>query len=226
MIGFLQGTVHLKTPEQIVILAGGVGYELLVPASTLYRLPALGEQAALHVSTYVREDTLRLYGFSDTFDKTVFEHCIGLSGVGPRLALALMGPMDGRELAQTLVDGRTAVLQAIPGVGKKTAERLVLEAQGKMQKLLGRYPTASTARKAPAQSPRPTPSDGLFTTPTADSLTTFLDDLRGALLNLGYKDKQVSQTLKPLESRLLSGEQMPIETALRHCLRELSGGFH
>jgi len=223
MIGFLQGTVHHKSPEQVVLFTNGVGYELWVPASTLYRVPPVGSETCFYVSTYVREDALKLFGFCDPFDKTVFEHCISLSGVGPRLALALLGPMEGRELAQALVDGRTALLQAIPGVGKKTAERLVLEAQEKMQKLLGRYPAPETPH--PLQSGS-SPQDSLIATVSGtESLTTFLDDLRGALLNLGYKDKQVAQTLKPLETRLLAGEQIPIETALRQCLRELSGGF-
>lgn len=136
MIGFLRGTLLEKTPDALLLDVGGVGYEVQVPLSSLCALPAEGLPANLYVHTHVREDALRLFGFASLFDRKVFEALISVTGVGPKLALQLLGPLDGKELCTAIVEGRAPLLVSIPGVGAKTAERLILELKPKLQKLL------------------------------------------------------------------------------------------
>lgn len=136
MIGLLRGTLLEKTPDALLLDVGGVGYEVSVPMSSLCALPAEGEHATLYVHTHVREDAIRLFGFASLFDRKVFEALVSVTNVGPRLALQLLGPLDGVELCQAITEGRAPLLVSIPGVGAKTAERLILELKPKLLKLL------------------------------------------------------------------------------------------
>jgi Holliday junction DNA helicase RuvA subunit len=136
MIGFLRGVLIEKTPDALLLDAGGVGYEVVVPASSLCALPPEGSPAQLYIHTHVREEAIRLFGFASLFDRKVFEALLSVTNVGPRLAVALLGPLDGVELCETVVEGRVALLVSIPGVGAKTAERLILELKPKFAKLL------------------------------------------------------------------------------------------
>jgi len=136
VIGFLRGTLLEKTPDALLLDVGGVGYELVVPVSSLCALPPEGEAAHLYIHTHVREDAIKLFGFASLFDRKVFEALISVTGVGPRLAVGLLGPLDGVELCEAVVEGRAPLLVSIPGVGAKTAERLVLELKDKFTKLL------------------------------------------------------------------------------------------
>lgn len=135
MIGYLKGQVLRKSAHSIVLLVGGVGYELECPASTLWTLPAEGHLAQLEVLTFVREDAIRLFGFASGLDKQVFETLIGVSSVGPKLALALLGPFSGRELIDILTFGETERLLSVPGVGQRKVEKLMVEIGPKLQKL-------------------------------------------------------------------------------------------
>jgi Holliday junction DNA helicase RuvA len=171
MIGSLRGTLAEKDAEGGVIVdVGGVGYRVQVSAQTLATLPALGEAVALRCHTHVREDALQLYGFLTLPELGLFELLIGVSGIGPKLALTALSGMPVAELTHAIVGGDHRRLQAIPGIGKKTAERVVLELKDRCAGLLSAIPSAPTA------APRPVERQ-------AGEVVT-------ALVNLGYKRAQ------------------------------------
>ncbi|MEO6145686.1 MAG: Holliday junction branch migration protein RuvA, partial [Sulfuriferula sp.] len=132
MIGRITGTLIEKHPPQIVVDAHGVGYEINVPMSTFYNLPALGERVALHTHLVVREDAQLLYGFGNEAERATFRQLIKITGVGAKMALAVLSGMNANELAQAVTMQDTGRLTKIPGIGKKTAERLLLELKGKL----------------------------------------------------------------------------------------------
>jgi Holliday junction DNA helicase RuvA len=132
MIGSLNGQLALKTPEGILVDVGGVGYEVRVPVSTLSELPAEGEKVFLNIYTHVREDLIVLYGFGSMGEKKVFTTVLGVTGVGPKLALAILSGMKSEEFTEAVEAEDIALLSRIPGLGKKTANRLVLELKGKL----------------------------------------------------------------------------------------------
>ncbi|MBX9703806.1 MAG: Holliday junction branch migration protein RuvA [Silvanigrellaceae bacterium] len=202
MIGYLSGLIVEKSAEMVVLNVGGVGYEIEVPASTLCLLPEISQKVELFIHTHVREDALRLFGFMQKFDKLIFQELISVSGVGPKAALCLMGPLDGSEIADIILVGQSAKLTAIPGIGPKTAERLILELKTKLQKLLKQKLTKKD----------------LF----SSRQSQVIDDLKSALSNLGYRDKQYADVLSHMEKRIESGEVVPLEVALRDSLRKLS----
>ena len=132
MIAQLEGKLIEKSPSSVVISAGGVGYLVSVPLTTFDKLPAAGEQASLFTYLHVREDTLQLYGFSSREERATFEKMISVSGVGPRLALTILSGLSVEQLIAAVETSQTAHLNRIPGVGKKTAERIILELKGKL----------------------------------------------------------------------------------------------
>lgn len=137
MIEFLRGTILHRDDEHTVIEAGGVGYGLDLPAPTAMRLGGVGDEAELWVYTHVGEDVLRLYGFQTRSEREVFEIFLGISGVGPRLALAILSTFSAPELVQIVLRGDAAALKAVPGVGLKKAEKLLLELKGRIDRLGG-----------------------------------------------------------------------------------------
>lgn len=241
MIGFLRGRIIVKTPDALILEAGGVGYEVTVPASSLIALPVEGEAASLHIHTHVREDALRLFGFASMFDRKVFEALIGVSSVGPKLALSLLGPLDGVELCHAIANNQLAALTRIPGVGAKTAERLILELKAKVTKLLAvqdEYgttpPLASLFEEPGGLGNQSATMAGLKPSPTLSRKDVakldrklagrrVLEDLQSALSNLGYKDKQVAEVMGALEARVKAGEDVSLEGALRDALKSLTG---
>lgn len=132
MIALLEGTLVEKAPGMAVISAGGVGYAISIPLSTFDKLPAAGETAMVFTYLHVREDALLLFGFSTREERSTFEKMIAISGIGPKLALSILSSMPPSELVVAIETGQTARLNKISGVGKKTAERLVLELKGKL----------------------------------------------------------------------------------------------
>ena len=148
MIGRLRGTLAEKQPPHLLLDVGGVGYEVEVPMTTLYRLPAQGEVVTLHTHLVVREDAHLLYGFGEKRERELFRELIRLNGVGPKLALALMSSLEVDELVRCVQAQDTAALVKVPGVGKKTAERLLLE-------LMDRF---TACRTLPAIPPGPAES--------------------------------------------------------------------
>ncbi|MCL1961338.1 MAG: Holliday junction branch migration protein RuvA [Desulfovibrionaceae bacterium] len=172
MIGRLAGQLAEKTPPRILIDCHGVGYEVDVPMSTFYQLPALGEPVSLLTHFVVREDAQVLYGFASAVEREAFRQLVRISGVGPRTALAVLSGMSVAELAQAVTAQEPGRLVKVPGIGKKTSERLLLELKGKLGADLG--PTAAA------------PSDQTQS------------DILQALLALGYSDREAAAALKPL----------------------------
>jgi Holliday junction DNA helicase RuvA len=172
MIGKLSGTLSEKNPPQVLVDCNGVGYEVDVPMSTFYNLPAVGEKVSLLTHFVVREDAQILYGFGSSEERTAFRQLIKISGVGPRMALGVLSGMSVAELAQAITLQEAGRLVKIPGIGKKTAERLLLELKGKMGADLG-------------------PSSA----PVGDSTQ---NDILQALVALGYSDKEAVLSLKAL----------------------------
>ena len=197
MIAFLRGRVLDKQPNRIIVDVQGVGYELHVPLSTYYDVGDEGADVSLRVYTHVREDALQLYGFLTDLERQVFERLIGISGIGPKLAIAVLSGLDSRELVTAVQRGDVARLVSIPGIGKKTAERIVLELRDRLAQL------AVPALEA-------TVAGGV-----ADRLR---GDLVSALQNLGYHRAQAD---KAVESTLAAAPDASFEDALRRVLREL-----
>ncbi len=170
MIGLIRGELAAKTPAEVLVLAAGIGYEIQIPARVFDGLPATGAEVALHTHFAVREDAQVLFGFLDSGDKTAFRHLIRVSGVGPRLALALLSGMNAGELAVAVRDGDSARLSAVPGVGKKTAQRLLVELRGRLNEMDAAAP----------------PTSG----PAATPVSRGAREAREALISLGYKPQQ------------------------------------
>ena len=135
MIAYVSGTLAEKRPTEAVIDVQGLGYVLLIPTSTYEALPATGEKARLHTYQYVREDALQLFGFASQAERAVFEVMLSVSGVGPKLALAALSAMSPVELRDRVLDGDAPMLTKIPGVGRKTAERLIVELRDRLSGL-------------------------------------------------------------------------------------------
>jgi holliday junction DNA helicase RuvA len=198
MIAFLRGRLGEKQPNRIIVDVGGVGYDVAVPLSTFYTLGEPGADVSLRVHTHVREDLLALYGFATAIELQIFERLIGISGIGPKLALAVLSGIEVADLVRAVQYGDVARLTAIPGVGKKTAERIGLELKDKLPPAL----TAAVAAQA-----------------AADGTGGLRLDLLSALLNLGYHrplaEKAVDTALKTVEPK-------SFEAVLKQALRELA----
>lgn len=194
MIGHLRGRIQRKQPTELLLDVGGVGYRIFIPLSTFYRLGEPGSEAALLVHTHVREDALQLFGFLSSDEQALFERLIAVSGVGPRLALGILSGIDAPELAAALRAGDIVRLTRVPGVGKKTAERLVLELRDKI----------------PAPSVEPT---------AAPAPSALKDDVLSALANLGYPRPQAERAL---ERALRQAPDAGFEALLRSTLQLVS----
>ncbi len=177
MIGRLSGTLLEKNPPQILLDVQGVGYELDVPMSTFYNLPALHEKVVLHTHFVVREDAQLLYGFASQEERIAFRQLLKISGVGPKLALSVLSGMSLSDLAAAVANKEVGRLTKIPGVGKKTAERLLLELQGKFSV------TGTSSAHGSATS--------------SDS-----SDIANALLALGYNEKEADWAAKQLPKEI------------------------
>ena len=196
MIAFLSGRVLSKQPNRVIVEVGGVGYDVHVPLSTFYELGDEGAEVSLRVYTHVREDTIQLYGFLTDLERQFFERLIGISGIGPKLAIVVLSGMDSRELIVAIQRADVARLTAIPGIGKKTAERIVLELKDRLTQLAAPAVIGATAAS------------------TGDRLRA---DLLSALQNLGYHRQQVERAINSVTST----SDVTFEQALRDALREL-----
>jgi Holliday junction DNA helicase RuvA len=197
VIAFLRGSLVEKSASRLVVDVGGVGYDVLVPLSTFYVIGDEGSAVALRVHTHVREDVIALYGFATKLEQDLFERLIAINGVGPKLALAVLSGIEPADLIRAVRTQDVARLTAIPGVGKKTAERIGLE-------LKDRLP-ASLQAAEPAQA----------TSAPADQLR---DDLLSALVNLGYHRPLAE---KAVDQVLTATPGVPFEQALREVLRAM-----
>ena len=202
MIGRLRGTLAEKQPPHLILDVNGLGYELEVPMTTLYRLPSVGEPLTLHTHLVVREDAQLLYGFVGKRERDFFRELIRLNGVGPKLALALMSSLEVDELIRCVQSQDTSALTKVPGVGKKTAERLLVE-------LKDRFKAWETVPAMFALVPnQPNQPDALTPTVSAEN------DAVTALISLGYKPQEASKAISSIKEKGLSTEDM-IRRALK-----------
>ena len=192
MIGKLTGTLLEKNPPQILVDCHGVGYEVDVPMSTFYNLPALGEKTSLLTHFVVREDAQILYGFGTASEREAFRQLIKISGVGPRTALSVLSGMSVADLAQAVTAQESGRIMKVPGIGKKTAERLLLELKGKLGADLPLSGAASAVGEAAS-------------------------DIQQALMALGYSEKDASAALKALPKEV--GVSEGIKLALKALAR-------
>lgn len=201
MIGRLRGTLAEKQPPHLLLDVNGVGYELEVPMTTLYRLPALGEPVTLHTHLVVREDAQLLYGFAEKRERELFRELIRLNGVGPKLALALMSGLEADELVRCVQAQDANTLVKVPGVGKKTAERLLVELKDRFKAWAA----------MPAIAPLVVEPQGAPTVSSAEN------DAVSALISLGYKPQEASRAVAAVKEDGLSSEDL-IRRALRGML--------
>jgi len=199
MIAHLQGTLLKKTPQSMIIDNAGIGYEVFVPLSTFYALPDRNEEVSLHIYTHVKEDALVLFGFQTPLEKDIFLLLISVSGIGPKLALNILSGIGPEELLGAIARKDAVRLQSIPGVGKKTAERIALELGEKAQLIMGDM--------------KPTLPQVVI---GADKKV--LDDAVSALLNLGYSAKLAKNAVGKAHS---GTEDMSLESLIREALRVL-----
>ena len=197
MIAYLKGVLLERHPAGLVIDIHGVGYLVQVPVSTYARLPRVGGSVELHVHTQVREDAIQLYGFAIAEEKRLFERLIAVNGVGPKLALAILSGLPAESLSAAIRSGDLARLTAIPGIGRKTAERLVVELRDKL-------PAAESSAGGPAA----TPTGGVA------------DDVISALVNLGYPAPSAAQAVQRV---LQSGPDGPrdFDSLFLQCMKAL-----
>jgi Holliday junction DNA helicase RuvA len=205
MIAHLSGTLLSKEPNQVIVDVGGVGYDVTIPLSTFYDLDDQKSDVQLLIYTHVKEDALQLYGFKTANERKLFVHFISVSGVGPKLGIALLSHMKTEELIESIKSNNLARLTQIPGIGRKTAERLVVDLRDKMIQL-------SQAQVAEETGVRPE-------TPYASSEDTVRGDALSALLNLGY---QRSAAEKSIDAALNEGGEITVESILRRSLKKLA----
>ncbi|MFC0708212.1 Holliday junction branch migration protein RuvA [Azorhizophilus paspali] len=198
MIGRLRGILVEKQPPHLLVEANGVGYEVEVPMTTLYRLPSLNEPVTLHTHLVVREDAHLLYGFCERRERELFRELIRLNGVGPKLALALMSSLDLDELVRCVQAGDIKALTRVPGVGKKTAERLLIELKDRFKAWESPPTVASLTLES-------NPDIGIA---SAES------DALSALVALGFKPQEASRAVAAVQEEGLSSEEL-IRRALR-----------
>jgi Holliday junction DNA helicase RuvA len=199
MIGFLEGKLRAKSPEYVIVDVHGVGYHVQVPLSTFYDLPELGQPVGLNIHTHVREDAIQLYGFRTLAEKEMFLLLTGVNGVGPRLAIGILSGISPDELRQVVVRQDYLRLKNIPGVGKKIADRVMLELRDKVQ-------GKTREKTGPAQ-------------PFVEAGSAFPDAF-SALVNLGYRPVEAEKALRRIKEAL--GENPPLEEILKGALKNLA----
>jgi len=195
VIGYLEGSIRQLDADEVIVLAGGVGYRVHIPASTFYKLAGQAT-AALQIYTHVREDIIALYGFATADERFAFEKLISISGIGPKLAQNILSGIEPAELAEAIARADTRRLSSIPGVGKKTAERICLELRDKL--------IVTGEGKAPQQ-------------PAKASVD---DDVQSALVNLGYKGPSADSAVQAARKEL--GTEVEFSHLLRTALRHLT----
>ncbi len=199
MIARISGQLIYKSPESIIVDVGGVGYELLIPLSTYYRLPPVGERVQLLAYTHVREDALQLYGFFTFAEKELFGQLISVSKVGPRLARNILSGLPAEELKQAIILEDIAAITAIPGIGRKMAERLVVELKDKLTRMVSEAEQGLLAEAVQHKDK--------------------VEDLVSALVNLGYK----SETAKAAARKTLQelGAESKLDELIKQALNFL-----
>jgi holliday junction DNA helicase RuvA len=205
MIAHLSGTLLSKEPNSVIVDVSGVGYDVNIPLSTFYDLGDEGSTVKLRIYTHVKEDALQLYGFKTARERDLFVNFISVSGIGPKIGIALLSGMSSDELIASIKTNNLARLTLIPGVGRKTAERLIVDLREKM--------TALSVAEVEDESGRP------VETPAGSSEDNVRSDALSALFNLGY---QRSAAEKAVDAALSDGGEITVESVLRRSLRKLA----
>ena len=199
MIGRLQGVLLRKEPPALMLDVGGVGYELEAPMTTFYELPAVGERVTLYTHLVVREDAHLLYGFVREAQRRLFRELLKVNGVGPRVALAVLSGLSDEEFSRCVAEADIARLTKVPGIGRKTAERLVIEMRDKLPKDIPMLASTTTAAGPVA------PGD-----PVSEAVS--------ALVALGYKPNEASRAVRSASTKGLSAEEI-----IRQALKGMAG---
>jgi len=202
MIARIKGILIYKSVSHVIVDAHGIGYRIFVPLTTFYELPETGRFVSLHIYTHVKEDALHLFGFHTPEDQGIFQMLISVSGIGPKLALNILSGIPAREFIRAVTQGNLSRLVAIPGVGKKTAERMVLELRDKMLKIdLGGIAT-----------------EGASVPERGEAMT---EDALSALVNLGYKQVAANRAI----DKVVAGSpgDLSLDVLLKEALKRLSG---
>ncbi|AAR34402.1 Holliday junction branch migration protein RuvA [Geobacter sulfurreducens] len=195
MIALLTGRLAHKSPDAIIIDVNGVGYRVQIPFSTYYELPEEGKTVSLSIHTHVKEDSISLFGFRTLAEKEFFQLLISVSGIGPKMARDILSNIQPEELAAAIVQGNLVRLSSIPGIGKKTAERLVLELKEKVRKM----DVAPSAQEAPS----------------SEAPAEVADDVASALVNLGYKEAVVRKVLAEMSIEPDASTEAVLRQALK-----------
>jgi len=198
VIGCLQGVLLDKRPPTLVLDVHGVGYELDAPMTTFYDLPTVGERVTVYTHMVVREDAQMLFAFSDAAQRDVFRSLLKVSGVGPRVALAILSTLSTRDFFAAVTNDDAACLTRVPGIGRKTAERLIVEMRDRVMKQAG--------------------NDGETPVPAAERRENPVEDAVEALMALGYKPAEASRAIRGLDDVGQSSEDL-----IRQALRQLAG---
>lgn len=205
MIGRLRGTLLEKQPPHLLIECGGVGYEVEAPMSVFYRLPEVGGEVTVYTHFVVREDAQLLYGFSDTRERSLFRTLIKVNGVGPKLGLTILSGIEANDFVRSVHDGDSATLVKLPGIGKKTAERLIVEMKDK----LANWQTDTSV------------TGGLSGTPMGEMMAKQVADIEqeaaSALVALGYRPQDASKVISKIYADGMSSEEL-IRQALKSML--------
>lgn len=204
MIGRIRGTLVQKQPPDILVEVGGVGYEIQVPMTTLFQLPELGETVSLVTHFVVREDAQLLYGFIDERDRQLFRQLIRVSGVGPKLGLTILSGMDSGSFARCVQRDDISSLVALPGVGKKTAERLLVEMRDKLKDW---FSSGGIGQDLAAGGDAPS------------AVTNIVADAEGVLLALGYKPQEASRMVAAANDDSVKTSEDLIRRALKSMVK-------
>jgi len=196
VIAHIRGTLAHKAPGEVIVDVGGVGYHVFIPLTVFYRLPEIGAPVSLHIHTHLREDALQLFGFQEPQDKEVFLLLNGVAGIGPKLAVNILSGIPAAELAQAIKAGDQVTLIAIPGVGKKLAERMIVELRDKFMMLQPHIAAAAA------------PDHG----------SHLVQDAVSALVNLGYRQAEVEKNVR---DAIQAGTET-LEDVIKEVLRRMS----
>jgi Holliday junction DNA helicase RuvA len=202
MIAHLTGILFSKSPQSVIVDTAGVGYQIFIPLSTFYQLPDELEKVSLHVYTHVREDVIQLFGFQTEREREIFSLLISVSGIGPKLALNILSGIGLDDLLSAIVRADSERIAAVPGVGKKTSQRITLELKEKASYM-------SEGIEVPPRERPQIKDKGIF------------DDALSALINLGYQSRSAKRAI---ENVLFKDNEIDLETLLKEALRSLARG--
>lgn len=200
MIGFIKGKLAIKSTEYVLVDVNGVGYQIFISPKTLLSLPKEGSEIIFFTYTYLRDDSLRLYGFLNKEDKKMFENLLQISGIGPKVALAVHSVFDSNEFKEAILNQDVDLIRTIPGVGKKTALRLILELREKLE-----LPELEKITKVEIP----------------DKVLVIMKEVKQALRNLGFKPSEINASLEGFSTE--KEEEITIEKFIRYALKNLRG---